>query len=43
MTDDEHDIPEPWALLDSEVVCPDCNLARHKHLPECPTCKMEKI
>ncbi len=39
MTDD--DAPDPWALLDSEVVCPTCRLTHHKHLPECPTCQME--
>lgn len=32
---------EPWALLPTEVVCPACHLAHHKHLPECPTCKLE--
>jgi hypothetical protein len=36
---DEKDIPEPWALLASEVVCSDCNYAYHKYLPECPECK----
>lgn len=38
---DETEIPEPWALLPSEVVCreADCNLAYHKHLSECPNCK----
>ena len=35
------DLPDPWALLPSEVVCPRCNLTHHKHLPECPTCKLE--
>jgi hypothetical protein len=35
------DTPEPWALLPSEVVCATCHLAHHKHLPECPTCKLE--
>lgn len=32
---------EPWDLLPTEVVCRNvgCNLAYHKHLPECPVCK----
>lgn len=29
----------PWDLLPSEVVCPDCHYAHHKHLPDCPVCK----
>ncbi len=39
--DTEKDVPEPWALLPSEVVCRNngCNLAHHKHLPACPNCK----
>ncbi len=42
---DEHENPDtdevadPWALLPTEVVCTTCNLAYHKHLHECPTCK----
>lgn len=33
--------PEEGELMPSEVVCPDCNLARHKHLDTCPTCRLE--
>lgn len=35
------ELPEPWALLPTEVVCRNdgCNLAFHRHLPECPNCK----
>jgi hypothetical protein len=35
------ELPEPWALLPTEVVCRNdgCNLAYHRHLPECPVCK----
>jgi rubredoxin len=39
MSESENPSPEPWALLPSEVVCPTCRLAHHKHLPECPVCK----
>jgi hypothetical protein len=37
----ESDVSEPWGLLPSEVVCPVCWLAHHKHLPACPTCVLE--
>jgi len=33
--------PEEGELMPSEVVCRTCNLAHHKHLPTCPTCKLE--
>ncbi len=41
---DTVDIPEPWALLPTEVVCrrEGCNLAYHRHLQECPTCRIER-
>lgn len=44
MNEHENDTTtDPWALLPSEVVCrrERCNLAYHRHLPECPTCKLE--
>jgi len=33
--------PEEGELAPSEVVCPTCFIARHKHLSHCPTCKLE--
>jgi hypothetical protein len=40
-TETEDAVAEPWALLPSEVVCrnANCNLAYHRPLGECPTCK----
>lgn len=37
------DPSEPWALLPSEVVCPDCHIAYHRPLGACPdpNCKPE--
>jgi len=37
----EDEAPEPEALLPTEVVCRNdgCNLAYHKHLHTCPSCK----